>query len=88
MINHIIHYLPLLSLAVVLVLWFDTRYVHEQNSQIRFTNLQIQVLENERDEYLAIENPTKKETSEHQRVMQRLAKHEDMWDELLGITSP
>lgn len=86
MLNHLIHFLPLIAITISIVVWVDTRYAHDEISKIRFTNLQIQVLENERDEFLVIENPTNKEIADHARIMQRLKTHEDQWNELLGIT--
>lgn len=85
--DHALRLLPLLSLCVVLVFWVDARYVHKQNSDIRYTHLQIQVLESQISAYHKLVNPTAVETSEYNRLEERLAKHTEEWNDLLGITA-
>lgn len=86
-IDHFIKFLPVLALGVTMVMWVDTRYMHKQVSDIRYTNIQIQVLESQVSAYHKIESPTAEETLEYERLKQRLAKHREEWDALLGITT-
>jgi hypothetical protein len=87
MLDHLIRFLPLIALAVTMVLWVDTRYMHKQVSDIRYTNLQIQVLEGQVSAYHKLTSPTADETLEYERLKERLTQHREEWNDILGITT-